>query len=184
MNLARGAGVQINSNGRAVVVGKRRVSVSRRGVLMSALFVLGAKGLGAQAPGYPSVPIGEMRAEYVAYVITEINDVLAEWGGHWGEDRIEDLVDMYWDDALFIAPDGTLRRGRDELRTYFTEALPRMGGIEAFMLDFDASGGMSQVFGNYMLTVEGVGTSGPMLTVYVQRGRGWRIRSQVFMPPG
>ena len=184
MNLARGAGVQINSNGGAVVLGKRRVSVSRRGVLMSALFVLGAKDLGAQAPGYPSVPIGEMRAEYVAYVITEINDVLAEWGGHWGEDRIEDLVDMYWDDALFIAPDGTLRRGRDELRTYFTEALPRMGGIEAFMLDFDASGGMSQVFGNYMLTVEGVGTSGPMLTVYVQRGRGWRIRSQVFMPPG
>ena len=166
------------------MVGRRRVSLGSRGVLISALFVLSAKGLAAQAPGYPSVPMGEMRAEYVAYVITEINDVLAEWGGHWGGDRIEDLVDMYWDDALFIAPDGTLSRGRDELRTYFTEVLPRMGGIEAFMLDFDASGGMSQVFGNYMLTVDGVGTSGPMLTVYVQRGRGWKIRSQVFMPPG
>ena len=154
------------------------------GLLVSATFVLGVQGLSAQAPGYPSVPIGEMRAEYVAYVITEINDVLAEWGEHWSEDRVEDLVDMYWDDTLFIAPDGTLRRGRDELRAYFTEALPSMGSVEAFMLDFDASGGMSQVFGNYTLTVDGVRKSGAMLTVYVQRGRAWKIRSQVFMPPG
>lgn len=138
----------------------------------------------AQAPGYPQIPIGQVRAEYVAEVIVQINAVLAEWGAYWGDDDVDELVDMYWEDALFIAPDGELRRGREELRAYFTGALPSMGDVEAFMLDFDASGGMSQVFGNYMLEVEGVPTSGPMLTVYVRRGRDWKIRSQVFMPPG
>ena len=141
------------------------------------------EGAAGQAPGYPSVPIGQVRAEYVAEVIIQINEVLADWGAHWSGDAVDDLVDMYWEDALFIAPDGGLRRGSEELRTYFAGALPGMGDVEAFMLDFDASGGMSQVFGNYMLEVDGVPTSGAMLTVYVRRGRDWKIRSQVFMPP-
>ena len=151
--------------------------------MMAAAVALNGQGVAAQAPGYPSVPVGEVRAEYVAEVIIQVNSVLADWGEHWGSDEVDDLVDMYWEDALFIAPDGGLRRGHEELRAYFTEALPGMGGVEAFMLDFDASGGMSQVFGNYMLTVDGEQLSGPMLTVYVRRGRNWRIRSQVFMPP-
>lgn len=137
----------------------------------------------AQAPGYPSVPIGSIRAEYVAEVIVQINAVLAEWGESWGADRVPELVDMYWDDALFIGPDGQLRRGHDELAEYFSGALTGMGTVEAFMLDFDASGGMSQVFGNYLLEVDGAQTSGTLLTVYVRRGRDWRIRSQVFLPP-
>ena len=55
------------------------------------------------------------------------------------------------------------------------------------MLDFDASGGMAQVFGNYMLMIQGgeqagVMKQGPMMTIYLLRGRTWKIRSQVFMP--
>jgi hypothetical protein len=30
----------------------------------------------------------------------------------------------------------------------------------------------------------GTQKTGPLITVYVQRGRRWRIRSQIFMPPG
>lgn len=148
------------------------------------LWALWSPALSAQAPGYPSVPIGAVRAEYVAEVIVQINEVLADWGEHWGQDHVDELVDMYWEDALLIAPDGVLRRGRDDLRAYFAEALSGMGDVEAFMLDFDASGGMSQVFGNYLLEVAGQQTSGAMLTVYARRGRSWKIRSQVFMPPG
>lgn len=162
---------------------RRYSSVARGGVAVLVGLVCHTPAA-AQAPGYPQVPIGQVRAEYVAEVIVQINEVLADWGGHWGGDRVDDLVDMYWEDALFIAPDGQLRRGSEELRAYFNGALPAMGDVEAFMLDFDASGGMSQVFGNYMLEVDGAPTSGPMLTVYVRRGRDWKIRSQVFMPPG
>jgi ketosteroid isomerase-like protein len=158
-------------------------TVVRSAVCGFVVFLSPSLELAGQAPGYPSVPIGQVRAEYVAEVIVQVNEVLADWGDHWVADQVDDLVDMYWEDALFIAPDGVLRRGSEELRIYFSDALPSMGRVEAFMLDFDASGGMSQVFGNYTLEVDGVQTSGPMLTVYVRRGRDWKIRSQVFIMP-
>lgn len=143
--------------------------------------------LAAQAPGYEQVDIGAIRAEYVAEVLDRINDLYADWGEAWATDQVEELSELYWEDALMIPPDGQLRRGRGEIQAYFTEVLADHGHIEAFMLDFDASGGMAQVFGNYMLGIqhgEEAGTTkrGPLITVYVQRGRRWRIRSQVFLP--
>ena len=46
---------------------------------------------------------------------------------------------------------------------------------------------MAQVFGNYMLTLQGGEAAGrlvqgPMMTIYLLRGRTWKIRSQVFLP--
>ncbi len=142
----------------------------------------------AQAPGYQQIDPGSIRAEYVAEVLDRINELLADWGSAWAEDRPEELSDYYWEDALLIPPEGGLRRGREEIAEYFDEVLSNHGHIEAFMLDFDASGGMSQVFGNYMLGIQqgaeaGTQKTGPLITVYVQRGRRWRIRSQVFLPP-
>lgn len=141
----------------------------------------------AQAPGYPQVDIGAVRAEYNAEVILRINEHLAKWGTAWATDQVDALMELYWEDAILMPPDGSIRRGRDAIREYFLEALSEHGHIEAFMLDFDASGGMAQVFGNYMLGIQqgpqaGQQKAGPMLTVYAQRSRRWRIRSQVFMP--
>lgn len=145
-------------------------------------------GASAQAPGYQQLDIRSIRAEYTAEVLDRINDLLLEWGDAWANDRPDELAEYYWEDALLIPPEGGLRRGREEIRAYFDDVLSSHGSVEAFMLDFDASGGMSQVFGNYMLQIQqgpGAGSrqSGPLITVYVQRGRNWRIRSQVFLPP-
>ena len=141
----------------------------------------------AQAPGYQQIDIGAVRAEYVAEVLDRINDLYADWGEAWATDQVDELAELYWEEALLIPPDGQLRRGREEIRTYFSEVLADHGHIEAFMLDFDASGGMAQVFGNYMLGIqhgEAAGTTqrGPLITIYLRRGRRWRIRSQVFLP--
>ena len=45
----------------------------------------------------------------------------------------------------------------------------------------------AQVFGNYMLSIQqgaeaGTQKTGPLITVYLRRGRRWKIRSQVFFP--
>ena len=141
----------------------------------------------AQAPGGEQVPRGSVMAEYKAEVLTQVNSLLADWGADWGLDRPEELSELYWEDALLIPPGGGLKRGRDEILTYFTDTLSQHGSIEAFMLDFDASGGMAQVFGNYMLAVQqgteaGSQKTGPLITVYLRRGRRWKIRSQVFFP--
>ncbi len=155
-------------------------------LLLGAAFAAPAAG---QAPGYQQIDPRSIRAEYTAEVLDRINELLADWGEAWATDRPQELTDFYWDDALLIPPEGGLRRGRAEIASYFEDVLASHGHIEAFMLDFDASGGMSQVFGNYMLGIQqgeeaGTQKSGPLITVYVQRGRQWRIRSQVFLPPG
>jgi len=141
----------------------------------------------AQAPGYPQLNPGAVKAEYLAEVIERINEVLAVWGGSWAGDRLDDLVDLYAEEAILIPPGDEMLRGRTAIRDYLAEVLPEHGHIEAFMLDFDASGEMAQVFGNYILSIQrgdaaGTQWSGPMMTVYVRRGRRWMIRSQVFMP--
>lgn len=154
---------------------------------LTALFLASpARGL-AQAPGYPQLNPGAVRAEYLAEVLDRINELLADWGDSWSGDHADELTELYAENAVLIPPDGPLIRGRTAIREYFGEVLPEHGHIEAFMLDFDASGEMSQVFGNYMLGIQqgddaGSQKSGPMITVYVRRGRTWLIRSQIFMP--
>lgn len=151
---------------------------------LAALLV--AAPLRAQAPGYPQIDPRSVRAEYTAEVLERINDLQLEWGESWAGDRVDDLADLYWEDAIVIPPGRLPLRGREAIRAYFDEVLPEHGHIEAFMLDFDASGGMAQVFGNFMLGIQhgeeaGVQKTGPLVTVYMMRGRTWRIRSQVFV---
>ncbi len=155
-------------------------------VVLAWSLVGGAAAAEAQAPGYPQIDPGSVRAEYNAEVIQRINEHLAKWGTAWANDRADELIELYWDDAILIPPDGVLLRGREAIHQYFRDVLSDHGQIEAFMLDFDASGSMAQVFGNYMLGIQqgeeaGTQKSGPMLTVYAQRSRRWRIRSQVFL---
>lgn len=167
-----------------------RAGATRGAAVAVASMVLSLVAAGAvqgQAPGYQQLDPGSVRAEYTAEVLARINEHLAEWGDAWANDRAEELTELYWEDAILIPPGGLPLRGIEAIRDYFEESLPLHGHIEAFMLDFDASGGMSQVFGNYTLghqagELAGTQASGPMITVYVRRGRTWRIRSQVFLP--
>jgi uncharacterized protein (TIGR02246 family) len=120
-------------------------------------------------------------AEYHAEVLTQVNKLMERWGKSWGEDDADDVADLYWENAVLIMPGAPPHRGRDAIRAYLEDALPRQEGqVEAFMLDFDASGGMAVVYGNYLFTENGQARSGPLVTVYLRRGRTWKIRSQVF----
>ena len=149
--------------------------------------VAAAGAVEAQAPGYPPIDPAVIRAEYAAEVLERINELLADWGDSWSNDRPDDLADLYWEDALLLVPDGTQIRGHEGILEYFNRALPEQGQVEAFMLDFDASGGMSQVFGNYSMSIQrgdeaGTVKRGPLMTIYLRRGRSWKIRTQVFFP--
>jgi uncharacterized protein (TIGR02246 family) len=148
--------------------------------LAGCAYVAGARPLAAQAPGYPSVDTRGIYAEYHAEVLEQLNKLMADWARAWKNDRAEDVADLYWENAVLIEPDQPPLRGRDAIRAYLEGALPLRGEIEAFMLDFDASGGMAVVYGNYQLTENGSQRAGPLVTVYLLKGRSWKIRSQVF----
>ena len=141
----------------------------------------------AQVPGYQRIDPRSVRAEYLAEVLERINELNTRWGEAWSRDDAAALADLYWEDAILI-PAGSERplRGRDAIRAHFEATLPVQGRAEAFLLDFDAGGEMAQVFGNYLIApqpgVRGVtALRGPMVTVYMRRGRRWGIRSQVFV---
>ena len=136
----------------------------------------------AQAPGYQQLDTRQIMAEYHAEVLDGVNRVMDRWGRAWAADDVDRVADLYWENASLIPPEGPPRRGVDGIRAYLEEAMPRQGRVEAFMLDFDASGGMAVVSGNYTLDVNGGQTRGSLTTVYVQRGRTWKIRAQVFTP--
>jgi len=143
--------------------------------------VLVASPVRAQAPGYDQIDTRRLLAEYHAEVIAQINRVMARWGEAWERDDLDRLADLYWDEAVVIPPGEAPVRGLAEVREWMQRALAETTRIEAFMLDFDASGGMAVVYGNYLLDgQDGRRRSGPLVTVYLQRGRTWRIRSQVF----
>lgn len=119
--------------------------------------------------------------EYRTEVLQQVNKVMERWGSAWGRDDVDKVADLYWENAVLILPGSPPFRGRDAIRTYLEQALPQQTGkVEAFMLDFDASGGMAVVYGNYMFTENGEERSGPLVTVYMRQGRTWKIRTQVF----
>lgn len=149
-------------------------------------FLAAALPATAQVPGYQQLDNRQIFAEFHAEVLTSINDLMARWGDAWAEDRIDELMDLYWENAVLVPPQGAPpARGQRAIRTWLEENLGDMGGMEAFMLDFDASGGMATVFGNYLLQRDGNAatlSTGPVVTVYLLRGRTWKIRSQMFTP--
>jgi len=156
--------------------------MAHRLVPVLALLAVSAAPLSAQAPGYEQVDTRQIMAAYHAEVLDGVNKVMARWGEFWEADDVDRVADLYWENASLIPPAGAPRRGRDAIRAYLAESFPAHGRMEAFMLDFDASGGMALVSGNYALDVDGVQQRGALTTIYVQRGRTWKIRAQVFTP--
>lgn len=152
-------------------------------LLTAALAWIAPIDASAQAPGYEQVDTRSIMAAYHAEVIERVNRVMGSWGSAWGRDDVDGVADLYWESAVLIPPGDTPLRGQEAIRGYLTLTLPTQGRIEAFMLDFDASGGMAVVYGNYLLEVDGIQRTGPLVTVFLQRGRTWKIRSQVFSAP-
>lgn len=152
------------------------------------LAVVPASGA-AQAPGYRGPDARQIRAEYRAQVITEINEVLDRWSTAWSQDDVTALEEIYLEEAVVFPPRGPSVQGPEAIRGWLEGLLPTHGVAEAFLQDFEAAGSMAAVQTNYRIGVSDGPVdevSGTLFTVFLQQGRSWRIRSQVFRetPPG
>ena len=142
--------------------------------------------LRAQAPGGWMPSSRSIRAEYYAEVFNHVNAIAADWATAWSNDNVDDL---YADNAVVIPEEGASLRTREETRSYFEEYVKTTGHVESFMLDFDASGEIAMVYGNWRARMTsgpdaGQEVRGPMVTVYLQQGRTRLIRSQMFRRRG
>ena len=153
----------------------------------SALLLLPVAGA-AQAPGYRGPDARQLRAEYRAEIIGQVGDALDEWGTAWAEDDLEALAEIYMEEAVVFPPDGDFHRGREAVMGWLREVLPSLGTADAYLQDLEASGGLAAVQTNYRIQGDGGSEpelTGTLFTLFVQQGRHWRIRSQVFRPlPG
>jgi uncharacterized protein (TIGR02246 family) len=125
-------------------------------------------------------------AEYYADVIQHVNDVMTDWRRAWREDDAEALAELYFEDARLVLPGRAPLVGGDAIRRFFRTELPGLGEVQTSSVDFDASGRMAYVTGNFFMEVQdGSGSTetvtGVHLTVILRRQRAWLIRSQVFV---
>lgn len=147
------------------------------------LLLAPAATLAAQAPGYQGPDARQLRAEFRAQVIGEINEALDIWSTAWTADDVDGLMDMYTDQAVVFPPAGEAIQGPEAVREWLEATLPAQGRAEAFLQDFEAAGNMAAVQTNYRIEVPDAPSgeaSGTLFTVFLQQGRSWRIRSQVF----
>jgi ketosteroid isomerase-like protein len=141
-----------------------------------------------QTPGQRIPSRERVHAEYINNIMGGINEARTGWMEEIEADDLDPLMATYTPDATVIPPGGGSLYGQDAIRAYWEEALPGLGAIRTGLGDMDASGQMAMVAGTYSLERRQengvmVRESGGLLTVFVQSGREWLIRAQVFASP-
>lgn len=157
------------------------------GLLLFVLLALPLPLLG-QTPGQKIPSRERVHAEFINNIMGGINETRADWVEGIEADDLDPVMATYADDATVIPFGGGPLYGKDDIRTYWEEVLPSIGAIQSGLGDMDASGQMAMVAGTYSVERRRengavVRESGGILTVFVQRGREWLIRAQVFGVP-
>ena len=148
-------------------------------LFLTALLASGlADGVLAQAPGYRGPSAKQLQAEYRAEVIGKVNDALLAWSASWSRDDLEGVAD-----ATVIEDGGVPIRGPDAIREWLAARLATDGHAQLHLQDFDARGGMAMAHSTFRITAadESTADTGNVVTVFIQDGSRWRIRSQLFM---
>lgn len=156
--------------------------------LLAAFSLASPTILSAQIPGQRIPTRERVQAEYISNIMGGINEAREGWMADATNDQLDDLMSHYASDAMVIPPDGEPLYGWDAIRSFWGEVLPEMGAVQTGLGDMDASGQMAMIGGTYSIQRrQGSGAlineSGGLLTVFVQNGRSWFIRAQVFAAP-
>lgn len=127
------------------------------------------------------------KARYRNDVLKEIQPRLERWQAAWNDGDIDELTDLYDDDArLFFGPE--LIIGKEGIHQYFEEIANSVAGMSISLSDFYVSDQLAFLMGTYSYQVRKDGQLGERVeSVYVAsfvgHGRRWHIRTQVFRTP-
>src|SRR5262245_54318152 len=145
--------------------------------------------LWAQLPGESVyAPKTSMRQEFLIHAFEEVKVALEDWQKHVREQDLKDLKNTFVDDAIFAPLEGWIAKGKAEIADSLASYLPRLSAFGLVTLDFDASGGLSYVFGtaHYQIGLPGKterkAVAAEVVIILVQRGATWRVRSYVERP--
>ncbi len=159
-------------------------------VVLSLLIFVPGESLSAQVlPGISESQLRAGRQQFSAEILRSVNDLMSRWKRAWESDAAGDLGDLYTDEAVVILPGGERLAGQENIRIGLEErVLPSSDEVITRQLDLAASGRIAVSSGRYSFQVEEDGfivdRSGTYMMVFMQEGRHWRIRSQLFSDDG
>ncbi len=145
----------------------------------------------AGVPGGRGQSSSGVQAEYFADVIQHANQLMTDWRRAWREDDLDALAEFYTENATLGLPGVEVLHGREAITQHLSGLLPESGEVQTSLLDFDASGRIGYLYGNFSMTAtqsdNGSAVQGTVVTIIYRKGRDWLIRSQHFRvaaPPG
>lgn len=130
---------------------------------------------------------GGGRTRFLQRVFAETSAVLATWRESWRRDDLAGAVEGFSEEAVLALPGEEPRFGRAAIRSRLRDFLPSIGDLHATILDFDASGDVSYVYGRYFCqcrSAHGGDVLGHYLSVLTADGSGWLIRALVLWTNG
>jgi ketosteroid isomerase-like protein len=157
--------------------------------LLSSFLLLAPPSVSGQTlPGQPR-PRDRWEAEqarFRALILGKVNVTLSAWQDSWANDNAQELAETYSEQGVLFLPDQELR-GREEIREYFQSTLPSLGQLSFSLNEFEPGGTVSMVLGTFYYrkdteAQQGEEISGNCLTILIEEGGDWKIRSQVFRP--
>jgi uncharacterized protein (TIGR02246 family) len=127
------------------------------------------------------------QAQYRALILERVNVVISDWQAAWNADDSGALAKDYSEFGTLVLT-GEKVTGREAIEDYLSETLPSIGHLSFSLAEFEASGSMAMMLSTFHFR-ESDGKSGERrevvgdcLTVLVEEGGGWKIRSQLFRP--
>ena len=126
-------------------------------------------------------------ARYRNDVLQEIQPRLERWQAAWNAGAIDELADLYTDDArLLFGAEPVV--GKDGIRQYFEEVGASVYGMALSLSDFYVSDRLAFLMGTYTYTVRSeVSTERRVESVFVASFKGhgskWHIRTHMFREP-
>lgn len=127
---------------------------------------------------------GAERRAYLAEMQDNAEDVLERWRNAWNRDKLDELEELYVEEALYVPAHGEARQGRPYIKESLAALLPTAQTIRMSTVDFDASDRLIYVSGRYYYMVRPPTgypweDSGSWAMVLKRENDRWYIRSQI-----
>jgi uncharacterized protein (TIGR02246 family) len=125
---------------------------------------------------------------YAAEQINPLAQVSVEWARDWQAKKLDDVLSLYADDAVFMDADGSRVSGKAALRKFFAGVLQQYTAhLSLHSVDNASDGALGYDWGDYSEIVESVAkpvhaikTRGTYLVILRKAGGRWLIAEQMW----